>query len=85
MGKSKWHDLKSKADKIDFDPIDTKEELDAIERLNIDPNETHHEMSVLRNTQIGSATLPAKLDDQRKNLGADDTTLENSINTPKPS
>ncbi|HHF7368040.1 TPA: hypothetical protein ACPSKY_003191 [Legionella bozemanae] len=92
MGKSsKWQAIKSKIEneepKVDkelaFDPIDTQKELDEIEKMTYDPNNTAREMEVLRNTLIGAPVkLPAQLADQEKNLGADDTLFE--IDDPEP-
>ncbi|QLZ68589.1 hypothetical protein FOLKNPGA_01368 [Legionella sp. PC1000] len=94
MGKvNKWDQIKANAEKeapkvdiksdLDFDPIDTEEELRKIEKMTHDANDTQREMEVLRNTSVGAPVrLPAQISGQENNLGADDTSFE--IDAPKP-
>lgn len=94
MGKvNKWDKIKANAEKeapkvdikadLDFDAIDTEEELRKIEKMTHDANDTQREMEVLRNTSVGAPVrLPAQISDQENNLGTDDTSFE--IDDPKP-
>ncbi|KTD41737.1 hypothetical protein [Legionella parisiensis] len=93
MGKSnrKWEQIKATAEKeelnidkeLSYDPIDTQKELDEIERINHDPNNTMDEMRSLRNTLVGAPVrLPAQISDQENNLGDNNTAFE--IDDPAP-
>ncbi|PWY56448.1 hypothetical protein DGG96_02475 [Legionella qingyii] len=83
MKKSKWHEIKKldtqeklSNDEINYDPIDTKKELDEIGRISYDPIDTRHEMEVLTNTRVGATVLPAQLMNQKNPLDPIDTPAE---------
>ncbi|QMT59890.1 hypothetical protein [Legionella sp. PC997] len=84
MKNSKWHEIKLKhddkeeltKDKINYDPIDTKIELEQSRKINYDPNDTQGEMDVLTNTRVGETRLPAQLMNQQNPLDSNDTPAE---------
>ncbi len=83
MKKSKWHEIKKLDtqeklgnDELTYDPIDTKKELDEIEKITYDSNDTRREMEVLTNTLVGATHLPAQLMNQKNPLDPNDTPAE---------